>query len=125
MMLILTNDPTDFLNTLVDKANVLATSRLWRNTVTEIAEQYPEVTLEFLLIENATMKIIKNPKQFDVILTTNLFGDILSVEASVITGSIGLMASSSIGKKNALFQGMNALLKVNIFLVLSSLLAPP
>lgn len=90
--------------TLVDKANVLATSRLWRNTVTEIAEQYPEVTLEFLLIENATMKIIKNPKQFDVILTTNLFGDILSVEASVITGSVGLMASSSIGKKNALFQ---------------------
>jgi len=90
--------------TLVDKANVLETSRLWRKTVTEIAKQYKDVTLEFLFVDNAAMQLILNPKQFDVILTENLFGDIISDEASVICGSIGLLASSSLGKRNALFE---------------------
>lgn len=90
--------------TLVDKANVLETSRLWRKTVTEIAESYPNITLEYLYVDNAAMQLILNPKQFDVILTENLFGDIISDEASVIGGSIGLLASASIGKENALFE---------------------
>ena len=90
--------------TLVDKANVLETSRLWRKTVTEIAKEYKDITLEFLFVDNAAMQMILNPKQFDVILTENLFGDIISDEASVIGGSIGLLASSSIGDKNALFE---------------------
>ena len=90
--------------TLVDKANVLETSRLWRKTVTEIAKEYKDVTLDFLFIDNAAMQMILNPKQFDVILTDNLFGDIISDEASVIGGSIGLLASSSVGDKNALFE---------------------
>ncbi len=90
--------------TLVDKANVLETSRLWRKTVTDLANQYPDVTLDFLFVDNAAMQLILNPKQFDVILTENLFGDILSDEASVIGGSIGLLASSSIGKESALFE---------------------
>lgn len=90
--------------TLVDKANVLETSRLWRKTVTEIAKQYKDVELDFLFVDNAAMQMILNPKQFDVILTENLFGDIISDEASVIGGSIGLLASSSIGKKTALFE---------------------
>ncbi|MBA6154978.1 3-isopropylmalate dehydrogenase [Tenacibaculum sp. S7007] len=90
--------------TLVDKANVLETSRLWRKTVTNLATQYPDVKLEFLFVDNAAMQLILNPKQFDVILTENLFGDIISDEASVIGGSIGLLASASIGKENALFE---------------------
>ncbi|MGB0879168.1 MAG: 3-isopropylmalate dehydrogenase [Polaribacter sp.] len=90
--------------TLIDKANVLETSRLWRKTVTEIAKQYKDITLGFLFVDNAAMQMILNPKQFDVILTENLFGDIISDEASVIGGSIGLLASSSIGDKNALFE---------------------
>ena len=90
--------------TLVDKASVLETSRLWRRVVTEIAEIYPDVTLEFLFVDSAATQIITNPKQFDVILTENLFGDILSDEASVITGSIGLLPSASIGNANALFE---------------------
>ncbi|MGY0406878.1 MAG: 3-isopropylmalate dehydrogenase [Polaribacter sp.] len=90
--------------TLIDKANVLETSRLWRKTVSEIAKQYKDVTLDFLFVDNAAMQLILNPKQFDVILTENLFGDIISDEASVIGGSIGLLASSSIGNKNALFE---------------------
>ncbi|MGJ8743514.1 3-isopropylmalate dehydrogenase [Polaribacter sp.] len=90
--------------TLIDKANVLETSRLWRKTVTEIAKEYKDVTLNFLFVDNASMQLILNPKQFDVILTENLFGDIISDEASVIVGSIGLLASSSIGEKNALFE---------------------
>ncbi len=90
--------------TLVDKANVLETSRLWRKTVTAMASQYPDVALDTLFVDNAAMKLILNPKEFDVILTENLFGDILSDEASVIGGSIGLLASSSIGEKNALFE---------------------
>ena len=89
--------------TLVDKANVLETSRLWRKIVTEIAKEYKDVVLEYLYVDNAAMKLILNPKKFDVILTDNLFGDIISDEASVISGSIGLLASSSIGNNNALF----------------------
>lgn len=90
--------------TLVDKANVLETSRLWRKTVTEIAKDYTDVALDFLFVDNAAMQMILNPTEFDVILTENLFGDIISDEASVIGGSIGLLASSSVGHKNALFE---------------------
>ena len=90
--------------TLVDKANVLETSRLWRKTVTALANQYPNVELETMFVDNASMQLILNPKHFDVILTENLFGDILSDEASVIGGSIGLLASASVGKENALFE---------------------
>lgn len=90
--------------TLVDKANVLESSRLWRKVVTEMADQYPDVSLDFLFVDNAAMQIILNPKQFDVILTENMFGDIISDEASVIGGSIGLLASASIGGKIGLFE---------------------
>jgi len=90
--------------TLVDKANVLETSRLWRKRVQEIAKQYSTIKLEFLFVDNAAMQLILNPRQFDVILTENMFGDILSDEASVISGSIGLLASASIGAHSALFE---------------------
>lgn len=90
--------------TLVDKANVLETSRLWRRVVTKIAADYKDVTLDFLFVDNAAMQMILHPKQFDVILTENLFGDIISDEASVIGGSIGLLASASVGTDNALFE---------------------
>lgn len=90
--------------TLVDKANVLETSRLWRKNVQEIAPGYPDVKVEYMFVDNAAMQIIMNPKQFDVILTENMFGDILSDEASMISGSIGLLPSSSVGEKNVLFE---------------------
>lgn len=90
--------------TLIDKANVLETSRLWRKTVTELAKQYEDVQLDFLFVDNAAMQMILNPKQFDVILTENMFGDIISDEASVIGGSIGLLESASVGDGNALFE---------------------
>ncbi|ULQ58131.1 3-isopropylmalate dehydrogenase [Flavihumibacter rivuli] len=90
--------------TLVDKANVLETSRLWRKVVQQMASQYPEVTVDFLFVDNAAMQLILNPKQFDVILTENMFGDILSDEASVITGSLGMLPSASVGNGGALFE---------------------
>ncbi len=90
--------------TLVDKANVLETSRLWRKVVQDIAPSYADVQVDFLFVDNAAMQIILNPKQFDVILTENMFGDIISDEASVITGSLGLLPSASIGTGAALFE---------------------
>ena len=81
----------------IDKANVLETSRLWRETVHRIGEEYPEVQLSDMLVDNAAMQLVRNPSEFDVIVTSNMFGDILSDEASQITGSIGLLASSSMG----------------------------
>lgn len=90
--------------TLVDKANVLETSRLWRKTVQEIAVQFPDVHVNYMFVDNAAMQIILNPAQFDVILTENMFGDILSDEASVLTGSLGLLPSSSIGTNASLFE---------------------
>ena len=90
--------------TLVDKANVLETSRLWRKVVKEMAIQYYDVTTDYMFVDNAAMQIIVNPKQFDVILTENMFGDIISDEASVIAGSLGLLPSASVGKGAALFE---------------------
>jgi 3-isopropylmalate dehydrogenase len=90
--------------TLVDKANVLETSRLWREVVTTVALRYPTITLEKMFVDNASMQIIKRPSAFDVILTENMFGDILTDEASVITGSIGMLPSASIGEKTAVYE---------------------
>lgn len=88
----------------VDKANVLEVSQLWRDTVIEVAKEYPEVTLSHMYVDNAAMQLVRNPKQFDVILTGNIFGDILSDEASMISGSIGLLPSASIGGKVGLYE---------------------
>jgi 3-isopropylmalate dehydrogenase len=88
----------------VDKSNVLEVSQLWRDTVEEVSKDYEDVSLSHMYIDNASMQLIRNPKQFDVILTSNLFGDILSDEASMISGSIGLLPSASIGGKVGLFE---------------------
>lgn len=82
----------------IDKANVLETSRLWRKIMHEMANDYPEVTVTDMLVDNAAMQLVKNPKQFDVVVTSNMFGDILSDEASQITGSIGMLPSASLGE---------------------------
>jgi 3-isopropylmalate dehydrogenase len=90
--------------TAVDKANILATSRLWRSTIKELAKEYQDVELEFLYVDAAAMRIIQWPKGFDVIVTENLFGDILTDEASVITGSLGMSPSASIGLHTSVFE---------------------
>lgn len=88
----------------VDKANVLDVSQLWRDTVTKIAVEYPDVELSHMYVDNAAMQLIANPRQFDVILTGNIFGDILSDEASMLSGSIGLLPSASTGEKTAVYE---------------------
>jgi len=90
--------------TVVDKANVLATSRLWRETALLVARGYKELTIDFMFVDNAAMQLIQNPGRFDVIVTENMFGDILSDEASVLTGSLGLLPSASIGLSTSVFE---------------------
>ena len=91
--------------TSVDKANVLETSQLWRDTVIDVAKEYPDVTLEHMYVDNAAMQLVRAPKALDVVLTGNIFGDILSDEASMLTGSIGMLASASLNdKKQGLFE---------------------
>jgi 3-isopropylmalate dehydrogenase len=84
----------------VDKANVLETTQFWRDVVTEVAKEYPDVALSHMYVDNCAMQLLKDPKQFDVIVTGNLFGDILSDEASMLTGSIGMLPSASLNEKN-------------------------
>jgi len=90
--------------TSVDKANVLESSQLWRKTVTRIQRDYPDVTLDHRYVDDCAMQFIRNPKQFDVVVTNNLFGDILSDEAAMLTGSIGMLASASVGAEVALYE---------------------
>jgi 3-isopropylmalate dehydrogenase len=90
--------------TAVDKANILATSRLWRETVQEMKPAYPDIELEFMFVDNVAMQLVQWPKRFDVIVTENLFGDILTDEASVITGSLGLLPSASVGIHTSVFE---------------------
>ena len=86
--------------TSIDKATVLESSRLWRRIVAEVAEDYPEVALDNMYVDNGAMQLVRNPKHFDVIVTSNIFGDILSDEASQITGSIGMLPSASLANGN-------------------------
>ncbi|KAA6306612.1 3-isopropylmalate dehydrogenase, partial [termite gut metagenome] len=90
--------------TVIDKANVLATSRLWREVAKEIAPEYPEVETEYMFVDNAAMRIIQLPASFDVMVTENMFGDILTDEGSVVTGSMGLLPSASIGIHTSVFE---------------------
>jgi 3-isopropylmalate dehydrogenase len=90
--------------TVVDKANVLATSRLWRETAMDISGEFPGIKMDFMFVDNAAMQLIQNPRRFDVIVTENMFGDILSDEASVITGSMGLLPSASVGLLTSVFE---------------------
>ncbi len=90
--------------TSVDKANILATSQLWRKTVSEVAQGFPDITLEHMLVDNCAMQLIANPAQFDVILTENTFGDILSDEASMLSGSLGMLPSASLGNLAGLYE---------------------
>lgn len=90
--------------TVVDKANVLATSRLWRETVQNMTPNYPDIEVNYMFVDNAAMQLIQWPKQFDVIVTENMFGDILSDESSVITGSLGLLPSASVGTHTSVFE---------------------
>lgn len=90
--------------TLVDKANVLDTSRLWRKTAEKVCNEYKDIELAFMFVDNAAQQIIKNPSGFNVLVTSNMFGDILSDEASVLTGSLGLMPSASLGKNHAMYE---------------------
>ncbi|MBE0557171.1 MAG: 3-isopropylmalate dehydrogenase, partial [Proteobacteria bacterium] len=88
----------------VDKANVLETTELWRDVVTEVGRDYPDVDLQHMYVDNCAMQLIRNPGQFDVIVTTNMFGDILSDEASMLTGSLGMLPSASQGEKVAMYE---------------------
>ena len=88
----------------VDKANVLETTELWRDVVTEVGRDYPDVELQHMYVDNCAMQLIRNPGQFDVIVTTNMFGDILSDEASMLTGSLGMLPSASQGEKTAMYE---------------------
>ncbi len=90
--------------TSVDKANVLESSELWRKTVTRIAKKFPDVALDHMYVDNAAMQLVRNPKSFDVMLTSNLFGDILSDEAAMLTGSIGMLPSASLGEHTSLYE---------------------
>ena len=90
--------------TSIDKANVLESSELWRRVVTKMSKRFPDVALEHMYVDNCAMQLVRNPKQFDVILTSNLFGDILSDEAAMLTGSIGMLPSASLGEHHALYE---------------------
>ena len=92
------------LVTSIDKANVLESSELWRRVITDVHKNYPDVELRHMYVDNCAMQLVRNPKQFDVIVTTNLFGDILSDEAAMLTGSIGMLPSASVGSTVGMFE---------------------